>query len=146
MPNTVSYTHTHTHDYYSTGADDRCDCGSTPADTALRNKYGILVVQVPGIDIWTITRNGEPTNAMFPLYNAAMHSANNRAREAAAAAAAAADTHVTGKLDTLASAVEALQAALTDALDDDTITWAHVTDHIDVSKPALEEILAAVNP
>lgn len=85
MPNTVSYTHTHTHSYLIDVPDRDdyiCDCGSTPADTALRKQYGITVVQIPGIEVWTITRNGEGTNDVFLDYNAATTAANFQAHQA----------------------------------------------------------------
>lgn len=83
MPNTESYTHTHTHEYVDAEG-GRCDCGSTKFDTALREQFGIEVVQIPGIGIWTITRFNMGTAAMFTEFDSAMHAANERAREAAA--------------------------------------------------------------
>ena len=84
MPNTVSYTHNHTHSYLIDvpGRDEYiCDCGSTPTDTALREAHRIRVVQIPGIEVWTITRNGEGTQSIFTDYNAAMTAANYLAAE-----------------------------------------------------------------
>lgn len=82
MPNTISYTHTHTHAY--TGTEDRCDCGSTEADTRLRGDFGIEVKQTPGIEIWTITRADRDTDgSMFTDYNTAMTAANELTRKVA---------------------------------------------------------------
>lgn len=79
MPNYVSFTHRHEHDYVIGGM--VCDCGNNIADTLLLNELGIEVAQIPGIEAWTITRSGNATTAMFTDFNVAMGRARKLARE-----------------------------------------------------------------
>ena len=79
MPNYVSFTHRHEHDYVIGGM--VCDCGNNIADTLLMDELGVVVVQIPGLEAWTITRRGNATTAMFADFNAATGQARKLARE-----------------------------------------------------------------